>query len=74
MVLETLWKAELLKGGRYGIYLSSRELTAEDTNTEDEKLIFTILRAPYFGYLENATNGNKIVTQIYQQSSSILGK
>ncbi|XP_060791413.1 FRAS1-related extracellular matrix protein 1a isoform X1 [Neoarius graeffei] len=57
MVLETLWKVELLKDGRYGIFISSRELKAQDMNIADENLIFHILRAPYFGYLENVTNG-----------------
>ncbi|KAF5895047.1 FRAS1-related extracellular matrix protein 1, partial [Clarias magur] len=57
IVLEILWKVELLKDGRYGIFISSRELKAQDTNVADENLIFHILRAPYFGYLENVTNG-----------------
>lgn len=61
MVLETLWKVELLKDGRYGIFISSRELKAQDMNAADGNLIFHILRAPYFGYLENATNGKKMM-------------
>ncbi|KAK2860526.1 hypothetical protein Q7C36_004692 [Tachysurus vachellii] len=66
MVLETLWKVELLKDGRYGIFISSRELKAQDTNVADENLIFHILRAPYFGYLENITNG-AFVRQTFTQ-------
>lgn len=61
MVLETLWKVELLKDGRYGIYVSSRELKAQDPSSADEDLTFHILRPPYFGYLENATNGKNEV-------------
>lgn len=60
MVLKTLWKVELLKDGRYGIFISSRELMAQDMNVADDNLIFHILRAPYFGYLENVTNGKKM--------------
>ncbi|XP_056096314.1 FRAS1-related extracellular matrix protein 1a isoform X1 [Rhinichthys klamathensis goyatoka] len=56
-VLETLWKVELLKDGRYGIFISSRELKAQDKNSADGDLIYHILRPPYFGYLENYTNG-----------------
>ncbi|XP_067274903.1 FRAS1-related extracellular matrix protein 1a isoform X2 [Pseudorasbora parva] len=56
-VLETLWKVELLKDGRYGIFISSRELKAQDTDSADGDLIYHILRAPHFGYLENYTNG-----------------
>ncbi|XP_067257479.1 FRAS1-related extracellular matrix protein 1a isoform X2 [Chanodichthys erythropterus] len=56
-VLETLWKVELLKDGRYGIFISSRELKAQDTNSANGDLIYHILRSPYFGYLENCTNG-----------------
>ncbi|ROL41249.1 FRAS1-related extracellular matrix protein 1 [Anabarilius grahami] len=56
-VLETLWKVELLKDGRYGIFISSRELKAQDSNSADSDLIYHILRSPYFGYLENCTNG-----------------
>ncbi|XP_077057949.1 FRAS1-related extracellular matrix protein 1a isoform X2 [Siphateles boraxobius] len=56
-VLETLWKVELLKDGRYGIFISSRELKAQDKNSADGDLIYHILRPPYFGYLENYSNG-----------------
>ncbi|XP_022534044.2 FRAS1-related extracellular matrix protein 1a isoform X1 [Astyanax mexicanus] len=66
MVLETLWKVELLKDGRYGIFISSRELKAQDANSADEDLIFHILRVPFFGYLENATNG-EFVRQRFTQ-------
>ncbi|XP_077401536.1 FRAS1-related extracellular matrix protein 1a [Vanacampus margaritifer] len=52
-----LWKAKLLSDGRYGIFLSSRELKAKDTNSKEEELIFSIVRQPYFGYLENITTG-----------------
>ncbi len=58
-VLETLWKVELLKDGRYGIFISSRELKAQDLNSADADLIYHILRAPYFGYLENYTSGER---------------
>lgn len=57
LVLRTLWKVELLKDGRSGIFISSRELKAQDMDVPDENLVFHILRAPYFGYLENVTNG-----------------
>ncbi|XP_051505500.1 FRAS1-related extracellular matrix protein 1-like isoform X1 [Myxocyprinus asiaticus] len=66
VVLETLWKVELLKDGRYGIFISSRELKAQDTNSADEDLIYHILKAPYFGYLENYTNG-EFVRQRFSQ-------
>ncbi|XP_019955749.2 FRAS1-related extracellular matrix protein 1a isoform X1 [Paralichthys olivaceus] len=52
-----LWKAEVLGDGRYGIYLSSRELKAKDSDSGEEELIFCIVRPPYFGYLENMTTG-----------------
>ncbi|XP_047425059.1 FRAS1-related extracellular matrix protein 1a isoform X2 [Mugil cephalus] len=52
-----LWKAELLADGRFGIFLSSRELKARDGDSRDEELIFCIVRPPYFGYLENITTG-----------------
>ncbi|XP_077356823.1 FRAS1-related extracellular matrix protein 1a isoform X3 [Festucalex cinctus] len=52
-----LWKAEILADGRYGIFLSSQELKAKDTNSKEEELIFSIVRQPYFGYLENITTG-----------------
>lgn len=70
MVLETLWKVELLKDGRYGIFISSRELKAQDMNIADENLIFHILRAPYFGYLENVTNGKKMMYNIFIRISA----
>ncbi|KAK5610326.1 hypothetical protein CRENBAI_006856, partial [Crenichthys baileyi] len=55
MKLVPLWKAELLSDGRYGIFLTSRELRAQDSDSRDEELIFCIVRPPYIGYLENIT-------------------
>lgn len=55
-----LWKAELLDDGRYGIFLSSRELKAHDSDSKDEELIFCIIRQPYFSYLENITTGQEM--------------
>ncbi|XP_044197505.1 FRAS1-related extracellular matrix protein 1a [Thunnus albacares] len=61
-----LWKAELLADGRYGIFLSSRELRAQDSDSREEELIFCIIRQPYFGYLENITTGG-FVPQRFSQ-------
>uniref|UniRef100_A0A3Q3B9I0 FRAS1-related extracellular matrix protein 1 n=1 Tax=Kryptolebias marmoratus TaxID=37003 RepID=A0A3Q3B9I0_KRYMA len=61
-----LWKAELLADGRYGIFLSSRELKAHDDDSSDEELIFSIVRPPHFGYLENITTG-RFVSQRFSQ-------
>lgn len=53
-----LWKAEPLGDGRHGIFLSSRELKAQDAGGgTDEQLMFRVTRQPYFGYLENITTG-----------------
>lgn len=52
-----LWKAEPLADGRYGIFLSSQELKARDSNSREEELIFCIVRPPHFGFLENITTG-----------------
>lgn len=52
-----LWKAEVLADGRYGIFLSSRELKAQDDHSREEDLMFSIVRQPFFGYLENITTG-----------------
>ncbi|XP_060887337.1 FRAS1-related extracellular matrix protein 1a [Labrus mixtus] len=62
-----LWKAELLDDGRYGIFLSSHELKAEDRDSRDEELILCIIRQPYFGYLENITTGG-FVPQRFPQT------
>ncbi|KAJ8385248.1 hypothetical protein AAFF_G00191250 [Aldrovandia affinis] len=64
--LQSLWKVELLKDGRYGMFISSRELKVKGTDTSDEDISFHILRPPYFGYLENATTG-QFVTQRFTQ-------
>uniref|UniRef100_A0A8C6MF79 FRAS1-related extracellular matrix protein 1 n=1 Tax=Nothobranchius furzeri TaxID=105023 RepID=A0A8C6MF79_NOTFU len=61
-----LWKVELLADGRYGIFLSSRELKAEDPDSKDEDLLFFIIRGPYFGYLENTMTGS-FVSQHFSQ-------
>ncbi|KAK7910238.1 hypothetical protein WMY93_014922 [Mugilogobius chulae] len=52
-----LWKAELLTDGRYGIFLSSREIKAQDDHSREHELLFSIVRPPHFGYLENITTG-----------------
>uniref|UniRef100_A0AAQ5ZHE3 FRAS1-related extracellular matrix protein N-terminal domain-containing protein n=1 Tax=Amphiprion ocellaris TaxID=80972 RepID=A0AAQ5ZHE3_AMPOC len=62
-----LWKAELLADGRYGIFLSSRDLKAQDSDSREEELMFFITRPPYFGYLENITTGG-FVLQRFSQS------
>ncbi|KAJ3585332.1 hypothetical protein NHX12_014053 [Muraenolepis orangiensis] len=56
--LQPLWKAELLADGRYGIFLSSRELRAQDGGSGDEEIRFCVVRPLYFGYLENTTKGD----------------
>ncbi|XP_037537486.1 FRAS1-related extracellular matrix protein 1a [Nematolebias whitei] len=61
-----LWKAKLLEDGRYGIFLSSRELKAEDSDSSDEELTLSIVRPPYYGYLENITTGS-FVSQRFSQ-------
>ncbi|XP_054457205.1 FRAS1-related extracellular matrix protein 1a isoform X2 [Anoplopoma fimbria] len=61
-----LWKAESLGDGRHGIFVSSRELKAQDSDSREEELIFCIVRQPYFGYLENMTTGG-FVPQHFSQ-------
>ncbi|KAM4612074.1 FRAS1-related extracellular matrix protein 1a [Polymixia lowei] len=65
--LRPLWKAELLADGRYGIFLSSRELKARDSHSREEELAFSVVRPPYFGYLENITTGD-FVQQRFSQT------
>lgn len=60
MKLLPLWKAELLGDGRYGIFLSSHAVKAQDSDSRDEELMFCIVRQPYFGYLENIMTGLEI--------------
>lgn len=47
----------MLADGRHGIFVSSRELKAQDVDSRDEEVVFSIIRQPYFGYLENTTTG-----------------
>lgn len=47
----------LLKNGCYGIYITSHVLKASDPDTEDDQIIFKILRGPLHGRLENTTTG-----------------
>ncbi|XP_039585926.1 FRAS1-related extracellular matrix protein 1 [Passer montanus] len=58
---------ELLKNGNYGIYITARSLRAYDPNTEDDKIIFKILRGPHYGYLENITTGGFIQERFSQK-------
>ncbi|XP_059211374.1 FRAS1-related extracellular matrix protein 1a [Centropristis striata] len=61
-----LTKAELLGDGRYGIFVSSHKLKAQDSDSREEELIFCIVRQPYFGYLENITTGGFIPQRFSQ--------
>lgn len=47
----------MLKDGRHGIFVSSRELKAQGTDCHSEQLVFQVLRLPHYGYLENVTSG-----------------
>ncbi|KAM4706960.1 FRAS1-related extracellular matrix protein 1 [Discoglossus pictus] len=60
-------KVELLRSGQYGIYITSRELKASDPDTEDENILFKILRGPHYGYLENIKTGSFIQERFTQK-------
>ncbi|XP_067846389.1 FRAS1-related extracellular matrix protein 1b isoform X2 [Heptranchias perlo] len=49
-----------LRDGRFGIYITARNLKASDVDSKDEELIYTILRPPYYGYLESTNTGGYI--------------
>nr|XP_051701478.1 FRAS1-related extracellular matrix protein 1 isoform X2 [Oryctolagus cuniculus] len=66
-LLQCASQVELLKNGCYGIYLTSRVLKASDPDTEDERIIFKILRGPQHGHLENVTTGEFIHEQFSQR-------
>lgn len=65
-----LWRAELLADGRYGIFLSSRELKAEDGDSREDELVFAIVRQPAFGYLENLTTGERDVCRRFTRNAN----
>ncbi|XP_051866646.1 FRAS1-related extracellular matrix protein 1b [Pristis pectinata] len=49
-----------LRDRRFGIYITARHLKASDVASKDEELIYTILRPPYYGYLESVNTGEYI--------------
>ncbi|XP_069794621.1 FRAS1-related extracellular matrix protein 1b [Narcine bancroftii] len=56
-----------LRDGRFGIYITARHLKASDTASKDEELIYTILRPPYYGYLESENTGEYIRSRFTQK-------
>ncbi|XP_052032648.1 FRAS1-related extracellular matrix protein 1 [Apodemus sylvaticus] len=60
----------LLKNGCYGIYITSHVLKASDPGTEDDQIIFKILRGPLHGRLENTTTGEFIHERFSQKDLS----
>uniref|UniRef100_A0A8C6HUT0 FRAS1-related extracellular matrix protein 1 n=1 Tax=Mus spicilegus TaxID=10103 RepID=A0A8C6HUT0_MUSSI len=60
----------LLKNGCYGIYITSHVLKASDPDTEDDQIIFKILRGPLYGRLENTTTGEFIHERFSQKDLS----
>ncbi|XP_030584122.1 FRAS1-related extracellular matrix protein 1b isoform X2 [Archocentrus centrarchus] len=56
-----------LGGGRYGIFITNRELQASDPDSPAEELEFSISRPPHFGYLENAATGSYIRSRFTQR-------
>uniref|UniRef100_A0A672V9V1 FRAS1-related extracellular matrix protein 1 n=1 Tax=Strigops habroptila TaxID=2489341 RepID=A0A672V9V1_STRHB len=67
IILHCCSDVELLKNGNYGIYITARSLKATDPDTEDDKIIFKILRGPRYGYLENITTGGFIQERFSQK-------
>ncbi|XP_056377142.1 FRAS1-related extracellular matrix protein 1 [Hyla sarda] len=63
-------KVQLLDDGRYGTYITSREIMAIDPGTKEENIVFKILKAPQRGYLENVLSGKFIVDQFTQKDLS----
>ncbi|XP_024865417.1 FRAS1-related extracellular matrix protein 1b isoform X2 [Kryptolebias marmoratus] len=56
-----------LGSGRFGIFISSRNLQASDPDSSKEQLEFSISRPPQFGYLENAGTGVSIRSRFTQR-------
>ncbi|XP_051012633.1 FRAS1-related extracellular matrix protein 1 [Acomys russatus] len=60
-------RVALLKNGCYGIYITAHVLKASDPDTEDDQIIFKILRGPLYGRLENTTTGEFIQERFSQK-------
>ncbi|XP_029473303.1 LOW QUALITY PROTEIN: FRAS1-related extracellular matrix protein 1-like [Rhinatrema bivittatum] len=67
LVKESPSTVDNLKDGRMAIQVTAHNLKATDVNSKAEDLIYTVLRSPYFGYLENVKTGSYVSDTFTQQ-------
>uniref|UniRef100_A0A8C5R7E8 FRAS1-related extracellular matrix protein N-terminal domain-containing protein n=1 Tax=Leptobrachium leishanense TaxID=445787 RepID=A0A8C5R7E8_9ANUR len=63
-VIDTPTTVGNTKDGKSSIQITSRNLKASDPDSEDEDLIYVVLRTPSFGHLENAKTGDYVQKQM----------
>ncbi|XP_063284108.1 FRAS1-related extracellular matrix protein 1-like [Pelobates fuscus] len=67
IIKDTPTQVENTKDGRGSIVITSRNLKSTDLDSEDENLIYALLRMPYFGHLEDSKTGDSLGSTFTQK-------
>ncbi|XP_075471577.1 FRAS1-related extracellular matrix protein 1-like [Ascaphus truei] len=67
LIKESPSTVDNIRDGRTAVQITANHLKASDPDSQDEDLIYMVLRPPYFGHLENAKTGGYVGSTFTQR-------